>query len=109
VRVLAVESSASSEIKVNDPMTVRAQVHLAGMTADNVAVELYQGSVDAGGELQRELIVEMEPVEAVGDDHWFEATKVSFGKSGLHGLTVRVLPRHPDLVNPHRMGLIAWG
>ena len=51
----------------------------------------------------------MEPVKAVGDDHWFEANGISFDKSGLHGFTVRVLPCHPDLVNPHRMGLIAWG
>jgi starch phosphorylase len=79
------------------------------MTADNVVVELYQGPVDPAGELRWEQTLEMDPVEAIGADHWFEAAKVSFGKSGLHGLTVRVLPRHPDLVNPHRMGLIAWG
>jgi starch phosphorylase len=109
VRVLAIESSADAEVEVNDEMTVRAQVHLAGMTADNVVVELYQGPVDPAGELRWEQTLEMDPVEAIGADHWFEAAKVSFGKSGLHGLTVRVLPRHPDLVNPHRMGLIAWG
>ena len=28
--------------------------------------------------------------------------------SGTHGLTVRVLPHHPDLGHPHETGLIAW-
>ncbi len=109
VRILRVDSAAASEIEVDDEMTVRAEVHLAGMTADNVTVELYQGRVDAAGELRQEKTTEMEPVDASGDDHWFEARGVRFDKSGLHGFTVRVLPRHPDLVNPHRMGLIAWG
>jgi len=29
-------------------------------------------------------------------------------KTGQHGLTVRVLPRHCDLADPYEMGLILW-
>jgi starch phosphorylase len=30
------------------------------------------------------------------------------GTSGRHGYTVRILPKNPDLVNPHKEGLVLW-
>ena len=44
---------------------------------------------------------------ADGDELLFEAT-ISCRTSGTHGLTVRVLPHHPDLGHPHETGLIVW-
>ena len=29
-------------------------------------------------------------------------------RAGRYGFTVRVVPRHPDLVGPAEMGLAAW-
>jgi starch phosphorylase len=28
--------------------------------------------------------------------------------SGRHGYTVRILPKHPDLGDPYKQGLILW-
>lgn len=51
----------------------------------------------------------MRPVEAKGPGrHLFQAEAVPCQMSGLHGLTVRVLPQHPDLPVPFLPGLIAW-
>ncbi|MDJ0953955.1 MAG: alpha-glucan family phosphorylase [Acidimicrobiia bacterium] len=109
IRVMDVDAEPQPEIVVRDDMAVRAQVHLAGMAPDQVTVELYQGTVDADGNIVAGRTQVMEPVESTGDNHWFETKTVSFGTSGKHGFTVRVLPDHPDLVNAHRMGLIRWG
>jgi starch phosphorylase len=109
VRVVSVESSVSGEIAVDDEMTVTAQVDLADLSPQDVTVELYQGSIDALGEIVNGTGTIMEPVKASGRTHLFEAGAVSFEASGRHGFTVRVLPHHPDLPNPHHMGLIRWG
>jgi starch phosphorylase len=29
-------------------------------------------------------------------------------RAGRYGFTVRIVPRHPDLVSPAEMGLAAW-
>jgi starch phosphorylase len=42
-----------------------------------------------------------------GNEHWFVGS-MPCRKTGQHGVAVRVLPRHPDLVNPYEMGLILW-
>jgi glycogen phosphorylase len=109
VRVVAVASSASGDIEVGDEMIVTAEVDLAGMSPANVTVELYQGSIDATGEIVGGTNTIMEPIGSVGEIHRFEAGAVTFEASGKHGYTVRVLPHHPDLPDPHQMELIRWG
>ena len=51
------------------------------------------------------------PMRLVGTDDGcalFEAVAAPGDGSGLHGYTVRVLPRHPDLASPFQSGLISW-
>jgi glycogen phosphorylase len=79
------------------------------MSPANVTVELYQGSIDATGEIVGGTNTIMEPIGSVGEIHRFEAGAVTFEASGKHGYTVRVLPHHPDLPDPHQMELIRWG
>jgi len=40
-------------------------------------------------------------------EHWFSG-RMKCQTTGQHGAVVRVLPRHPDQVNPHELGLILW-
>jgi hypothetical protein len=42
-----------------------------------------------------------------GDVYTFTG-RVACGESGRCGLTVRVLPHHPDAVVPYEVPLIAW-
>jgi starch phosphorylase len=109
VRVVAVQSSGDGELAVGDAITVTAEVHLGGMSPDQVIVELYQGRIDTAGNIVDAEATIMEPAGTTGDNHLFEAAEVSFAASGKHGFTVRVLPHHADLVNPHLMGLLCWG
>ena len=52
--------------------------------------------------------VVMQPAGREQGKYLFEAAAVPCASSGLHGYTVRVLPRHPDLANPFLPGLITW-
>jgi len=79
------------------------------VSPDDVSVELYVGLVNADGEIVGARSIPMLPVGAGGDGRYrFEVSSVACCRSGLHGFTVRALPRHPDLIAPFLSGLIVW-
>lgn len=109
VRVEGVDGESVAEVHVGGQFRVRARVRLGALTPDDVTVQLYLGRVNPDGEIVEASATEM---RAVGSDddtcYLFEASAVVCCKSGLHGYTVRVLPRHPDLITPFLPGLIVW-
>jgi starch phosphorylase len=108
VRVLAVEGGAADGIEVGEPFEVRARIDLNGLAPDDVAVEVYLGRIDGAGDLVEAGAVSMEPVGPVDGAHGFRLADVRYRRSGRHGFTVRVLPRHEDLDGRLLPGLITW-
>jgi len=109
VQVEAVENHTPSSLAVGQVVQARVRIRLGRLTPEDVLVELYQGLVDAGGELLEAIPSAMEMVEQTAPGVYvFEAKPVACSRSGLHGFTVRVLPYHPDLASPMMPGLIKW-
>lgn len=114
IRIENIESDIPSETTINEANCILARIHLGTLTPDDVKVELYYGAIDADGEILNPHIVEMEnePADVAdshdGATHDF-AGHLSFQSSGLHGFTVRIVPSHPEQVNPFETGLILWG
>ena len=75
----------------------------------NVSVELYHGPVDTWENIRIGLAERMDYERASEEDgeHWF-AGSIPCTKTGQYGVTVRILPKHEDLVNPYELGLIHW-
>ena len=109
LRVLTVDGDEVSQITIGTPLRVRAKVWTGDLAPEDLAVELYLGPVDADGEIAEGRTV---PMDAIGHEEdggeLFEVATEPGRHSGLHGFTVRVLPRHPDLLTPFVPGLIAW-
>jgi len=97
------------ELKVGSQLSVRALVKLGKASPNDVAVELYYGPVDNWENIHDGSSVRMEYERAAeeGGEHWFTGS-MPCRKTGQHGVAVRVLPKHSDLVNPYEMGLILW-
>jgi starch phosphorylase len=97
------------QLKVGSQLNVRALIKLNGVSPDDVAVQLYHGSVDAWGNIADGSPVQMDHEQTSTQDgeHWF-AGSMACTKTGRQGLAVRILPRHPDLANPYEPGLILW-
>ena len=94
---------------MGQPIHARVRVHLGPLTPDDVAVELYHGSVNADGHLVSAVATVMQPTGPIEEGSCvFEAAPVTCLESGLHGFTVRVLPYHPDLPSALMPGLICW-
>lgn len=108
IRIDSVEMDDMPEIKVGGQVTVKAQVHLGVLTPDDVAVETYLGAVDSQGSITDARIVLMNCSKSNGDNNYTFEGVITCRASGLHGYSVRVLPRHEDLSNPHEMRLILW-
>ncbi len=96
-------------LKVGSELSVSALIKLGGIRPDDISVELYHGPVDSCGNITNGSAFRMDHREASDQDgeHWFTGF-MACRATGRHGVAVRVLPRHPDLANPHELPLILW-
>src|SRR6266508_5714137 len=88
--------------------TVEAIVALGDLTADDVDVQLLHGLVGQGDEMEDTSAVSMAPAGDFDQHHARYVGSFACDRAGRYGYTVRVVPRHPDLVTPAEMGLAAW-
>jgi starch phosphorylase len=108
VRVEGLSSASPSILKIGDAISVRAKVHLAGLTADDVCVELYHGPLSSQGEIRDPHRLEMRPLGTEGPATLYGADAPA-DATGRQGYTMRVLPRHPALAHPFLPGMVKWG
>jgi starch phosphorylase len=90
-----------------DLVTVCARVSLGGLDPSEVSVELYHGPVTTQDGITRAERNEMAATERKGES-WEYSVTVACDKTGQHGYSARVLPKHPALVSPYVPGLIRW-
>ncbi len=108
IKINKVEMDRVPEIIVGTQVAVRAQVNLGSLTPEDVSVEIYQGKVNSQGEIIGAQAIRMSCLESHRDgDCTFEGI-ISCEASGLHGYSVRILPRHESLSNSYELGLISW-
>jgi starch phosphorylase len=101
--------ASNPQLKVGSKLKVSALVKLGKLKPDDVSVELYHGPLDARGNIIDGSVIKMEHKGSAGQDneHWFSGLTPCHA-SGRRGVAVRVVPRHPDVTNPHELGLILW-
>ena len=97
------------QLKIGSALDVRALVKLGPVDPGDVSVELYHGPTDSWGNIQEGSPVPMSYQESTGNngEHWFTG-RMECKTTGQHGVAVRILPNHPDQVNPYDLGLILW-
>jgi starch phosphorylase len=109
VRVERIAALAAAELAVGSHIQVRAWIRLGAISTDEVAVELYLGRLDSGGEIRDGEAISMQPAGQSPEGLCiFEAAGVPCSRSGLHGYTVRVLPFHADEAKAFLPGIITW-
>jgi starch phosphorylase len=108
--VHAGQPDGTDGMKVGDRFSTIARVQLGGLSPDDVAVELYIGSVDVHGELTgaRTVPMRLSTPNTDGGEQIFESDLVDVDTSGLSGYTVRVRPAQPDLSANWQPPLLTW-
>ncbi|MCZ2202796.1 alpha-glucan family phosphorylase [Cylindrospermopsis raciborskii] len=108
IRIKDVDVSTGTEIGVNQKVGVTAKVDLATLTNQDVRVELYQGAIDANGDIVNAVPVEMSYNGQDDSGLSIYTADITYTSSGLQGLSLRVLPHNQYLSSPYEPRLIAW-
>jgi starch phosphorylase len=108
IKIEDVDIAAPSELMVNQSVAVKTRINLAGLTPDDVQVELYQGAINADGQIVNGLSVPMDYQGSDENNRSIYTAEVIYGSSGLQGLSLRVLPKHDYLSSPFEPGLVLW-
>ena len=107
VKIVSIDSDDVLELATGGSLQVRVQVDLGKLAPDDVAVEVYHGSIDHTGQIVGGQPVRMAHSGGQAPVFGFMADVPAAG-SGLHGYAVRVMPTHPELMYTPEMGLIVW-
>lgn len=106
VRVDHVEPSGVSDSpQIGDTLHVRAYVDLAGLTPDDVDVQLVHGRVSDTDDLSDPAAVPLALVEGYDNGTYQFAGEQALTRTGSFGYSVRVVPRHGSLANAAELGL----
>jgi len=97
------------QAQAGDTLQVRASVHLDGLAAEDVAVELVAGHTDEDDRLAPGYrSVRLTPSGEEHDGLTVFTCSQPLTATGTFGYTVRVVPSHPQLVSPVELGLVTY-
>jgi starch phosphorylase len=97
------------QVEVGSELKISALIRLGRLTPEDVAVEIYYGTVDSWGTITNGSPTRMtydKPGSETGE-HLY-AGSIPCRSSGQHGFAIRILPRNDDMVDPYEPGLILW-
>jgi starch phosphorylase len=101
-------SSNANTLESGSELKVQAEVYLGDLEPKDVSVQVYYGQVDPDGEIVSGQGIEINNFESRGDGVYLFTGSVPCISSGLHGYSVRILPKHVDLDNLSVMNLLTW-
>ena len=108
IEVLKVQADGHRDFRVGEDLPIRMDVTLGDIRPDDIAVQIYEGRLDARRQIQDPNVIPMkhESTDEWGVTHYVGA--IPCRDAGRHGCVLRILPRHDDLSHPHDTGLILW-
>jgi starch phosphorylase len=96
-------------LKVGETLELSATVKLGALDPADVKVQAYYGPMKSTGGIGAPETTEMAHAGPAGADgeHTF-TTEITLSYAGRQGLAVRILPRHPQLVQELVPGYVIW-
>ena len=107
VSIQEVIAERADEKTVGEQVEVKARVDLGSLDPQDLTVDLYYGLLTTDDEFVERDIEEMK-VEAVEGSVCVYSARLPIGRVGRFGFTVRVMPGHAYLMNPHNTNLLIW-
>lgn len=107
LQVEAPRTRGKDVIYVNSELTIQALVDLGSFNQNEVDVQIYFGKLDPNRNIVNGQTVSMRFEGKEGTFSRF-AGFIKSASSGLHGYTIRIVPKYEDMVNPFEWHLIHW-
>ncbi|MDJ0719335.1 MAG: alpha-glucan family phosphorylase [Prochloraceae cyanobacterium] len=108
VKIKSIDISENTEIQVEQPVRVTAEIDLAALKPEDVELQLYKGAINDKGEIVNGTSVVMEYLDRHPSGWSIYTGELVYKSSGLQGLSLRVLPKHKNLSSAYEPGLILW-
>jgi starch phosphorylase len=103
-----VQVEAPDMLFVGEPIVIQAEVYLNGLSAEDVQLQIYSGPLTHDGEFAKRRTSIMKAEETTEDDWTIYRGESAPMEAGRFGFTLRILPHHPLLLDPHSLGVIKW-
>lgn len=97
----------TAQIAVGDTVEVSAVVQLGAIAPEYVTVQAYFGEAD-NNEIFAPSMEPLSQVQKLDHGRYLYRGSIPARESGSYGLSVRVIPTHPNLTQDHELRLIAW-
>ena len=94
-------------VYVGDALEVSATVHLGSIAPEFVTVQAYIGET-LNNQITRASTVDLPKAKSLESGTYLYQGTIPARESGSYGLNVRVIPTHPNLIQPHELRLISW-
>jgi glycogen phosphorylase len=104
---VAVHTGNGVNVTVGDSVEVSARITLGPIAPEFVVVQAYFGE-NANGQIANPVTTSLKLAEKISPGVYRFAGTIPARESGSYGLSVRVLPTHPNLVQAHELRLISW-
>lgn len=108
IKIEAINIAAPSDMRVNQSFEVQAVINLGALAASDVLVEVYQGTVQVDGEMHSGSPIPMVHQGRDANRNSVYKASLQYGRSGLQGLSLRILPQHRYLNSELDPRLILW-
>lgn len=110
LQIRNVSSETPQRLVVGDSLAVECEVFLNGIAQEHLSVEVYSGTVGSDGRFTSRHFALMSPATGAKlEDGWLRYKgHAQPGQAGRFGYTVRIMPRHELLLDPHSLGLVHW-
>lgn len=96
-----------ARLATGERFEIEAKLDLAGLTAQDVRVELFEGPLETDGTLESGYAVALSPAGVDGSAAVFRGEHSRPAHPGI-GWALRARPFHPDLAHPNETGLALW-
>ncbi len=108
VEITHVESAEDSELTAGESLSVVAKVKIGKLKPEDIQVEAYTGRLGGSRELKNgeSFVLEYQKNDINGDSVF--AGEIVCHESGNIGYTIRVFPRHENLISGRQISHIIW-
>ena len=108
VEVLKVDTDGvGPNVQVGEHITVSATVQLGSLAPEHVTVQVFYGE-ESNNRIVSPSTQDLHLAKKLEHGAYLYTGTVSAEDSGSYGLSVRVIPTHPNLTQAHELRLIAW-
>ncbi len=107
INVLEYSSDGSAkQLLVGENFILKSVIELGNLTPEDVEVQVYFGPLENNSPQDNSSVV-MKAEKNSNGSYTFVGN-IACMQSGHQGYTIRILPKHPQMINPFELGLIYW-